>query len=119
MVPAPLLAQLLQCSHPVFDVIAKRKLSIFHREYIEGHGLKALAGGLSTPELARGRAGGFATHDDLVAIHLEVFNFPAQVWNTHPHALKNVRQLFPREKLKTSKRSEEHTSELQSLTNLV
>ena len=50
-----------------FDMISRRQFAVFHREDVDGHRLEAFAGRLGPPKFLRGRSGGLATHDDLIA----------------------------------------------------
>ena len=77
----PLLADLLQCCHPVLDMISGRQLAIFHGEYIKRHGLEALASGLRSPEFARGRASRLTSHHNLIADGPDILNFLTQIGN--------------------------------------
>lgn len=63
----PLLANLLQCSHPVLNVISGSQLAVFHGEYIDRHCVKALARRFRSPQLPFGCPGSFTTHHDLIA----------------------------------------------------
>jgi hypothetical protein len=85
-----LLVDLLQRGHPVLDVIGGRQFAVLHREDVDRHRVEALAGGFGPPELALGRAGGLAPYDDLISIHLDVFDLPAQVRDRLAQATRKV-----------------------------
>src|SRR5579863_3308765 len=75
------------------------ELTVSHSEYVDRHGLEALAGRLCAPKLSYRRSGRFATHDNRIADRLDVFDDPGEVRNYHPHVFEHFGKLIARQEL--------------------
>src|ERR1700692_2190036 len=87
-------ADLLQRTHPVLNMIGGRQLAILHRKYINRHRVKALAGRLRSEQLTSGCSGRFTTHDDLITERENILYRPAQVWDSRAYHSKYIGKLI-------------------------
>src|SRR5882672_8327215 len=81
---------LLDGANPVLDVVGRREPVAPHREHVDGHRLKALAGRPSAEEFAHRSPGRLAAHDDPIAGDHEVFDAPGQVGNARADLFEDV-----------------------------
>ena len=78
-------------------MISGRQLAVLHREQINRHCPKALAGRFSSPKLACGCPGRLATYQDLITKRLDVLNCPVQIGDSRTNVLKYLGQLIARQ----------------------